>query len=326
MKIYDGAIQRYPGNPPTPPCVPNSFIMPLPPQYQDKDVLKSAQTVGRLAIRQVGHSPSFWGTGFVIAQGVVATPCHVIAPLLDNKRKRNLSLGPDESLVISFGAEGKPGESAQEFEIKRFITCSEASGFDMALLDLCGVKEDGHSLDCPKTPGGPISLFSGKFDYINGKISILVGYGDMEHFIDLDKRAMYDPWVRDSYGKFVVGDIIAAEDECDEGLEIILDTDATTVGESGSVVIYLIPDKDSTKPAKPMVVGMHTCCTAYFEYTKGKPPEPDLQCARLRRTFHSQDISSWSVLKDPNLCDTLHRRHAKQIDKDGNETEVSCPK
>jgi hypothetical protein len=73
-------------------------------------------------------------------------------------------------------------------------------------------------------------------------------------------------------------------------------------------------DKDT---AKAFVTGVHTCCGTYFRKNKGYPPVAKMPCARLRRTFHNQDISTWSMLKDPKLCPVLRDHGAVVVGPDG---------
>lgn len=199
-----------------------------------------------------------------------------------------------------------------------------------------------------------------EMDEIKNEFSTVLGYADFDHFIDPVKRAIYAPWAnsykaasinktdpslkKDSrkdeyyydYGKFLLIDGVEGEDECDQDLGILLDTVSTTVGESGSVVIDLhepaLPKKDAlrengwvdTDPRKPVVVGMHTCCSAYFEKDYGKPPHADLPCSQLRRTFHNQDISSWSILKDRTLCPILRDRGVIVKDIKDHPVNLAC--
>jgi hypothetical protein len=202
--------------------------------------------------------------------------------------------------------------------------------------------------------GGPKNI-----DEIKTEFSIVVGYPDFNHFIDPVKRAIYAPWANNykdvsinkadtykdasakkydyyNYGKFLLIDGVEDEDDCDDDLGIVLDTVSTTVGESGSVVIDLHEltfkkgtprDKNGWKdvdPRKPVVVGMHTCCSAYSEKDYGKPPEFDLPCARLHRTFHNQDISSWSILKDHTLCPLLQDRGVHVVDMKDQPVDLAC--
>lgn len=195
---------------------------------------------------------------------------------------------------------------------------------------------------------------------IKTEFSIAVGYPDFNHFIDPLKRVIYAPWANNykggsinnagaykdasgskhnyyNYGKFLLIDGVEDEDECDSDLGIVLDTVSTTVGESGSVVIDLhepVKATGSFDPKngwpdvyprkKPVVVGMHTCCSSYFENDYGKPPEANLPCARLRRTFHNQDISSWSILKDRTLCPLLRDRGVHVVDIKDQRVDLAC--
>jgi hypothetical protein len=136
---------------------------------------------------------------------------------------------------------------------------------------------------------------------------------------------MYRPYANDGYSdvKVAMLDGIIAEDECDDDLGIILDTVDTTVGESGSIVMDSIDWVDPKSPA--FVLGVHTCCSTYFGLAKYTVPQSDLRCARLNRTFHNQDISSRSILRDRALCPIIRDDNGQMVDVQGDSPKpVSC--
>ena len=236
-------------------------------------------------------------------------------------------------------------DPTKEFAITRFLGCSQKNGLDVAILDLCekstprGDGRDQCVMAKPSPSPLPLLLSRHKdIDVIKKEFSVLVGYPDFAHFIDPIKQAIYVPYMKpdptgtkDYSGKFVSIDGVESEDECDDEMGIVLDTVTTSVGESGSVVIDLhepvrpprgtAPKKDglpNTDPRPAVVVGMHTCCSTFFERDYGNPPEANLKCARLRRTFHNQDIATRTIIKDSVLRDILKRRNACVVDMQGN--------
>ena len=277
-----------------------------------------AQAIGRLEVRSSNTDPPvIWGTGFMIAPGIFATTCHVIESLRA-AAPNDLHLPDGEAVVVDFNySRRKSGDSVPEFDVT-FKGCSEQSGLDVAFLEL--TSKTGMSLP------DPLPLFLGNFEDIKRDLSVLIAYADLDHFIDPDKSDIYGPFVPTSmpYSKFAMIDFFATEDECDEkeGFDVELDTDTTTTGESGGVVIDM---HDSDKNNAPVVVGVHTCCSAYFEEDKSTPPLPYHACARLRRTFHNQDISSSSILKDRKLCPILKQYGAVVVDVNGKPQPLSCP-
>jgi hypothetical protein len=350
MRIYDGQIQPYPlttGASLPPPCDSKPILVPPKIIPKRDQVISFSKSVGRIEIRNnTDNTRTPLGSGFIIGIGAVATSCHIIAPLLKDGQ---LYLEDPETLVIDFETTPYSEYPTTEFVVKRFLGCSQKKGLDVAVLDLCETSAPGgdgrDQCMMPSSPPipvpSPLPLLLNKhkdIDEISREFSVLVGYPDFAHFIDPTKRAIYAPYLKadssgkyDYSGKFVSIDGVESEDECDDDMGIVLDTVTTSVGESGSVVIDLHepmrppPDNVSkseglpdTDPRRPVVVGMHTCCSAFFEKDYGDPPEAHLPCARLRRTFHNQDISTRAIIKNSVLRDILKRRNACVVDMQGN--------
>jgi len=277
------------------------------------------KSVGRLEVRFNDTDPAaIWGSGFMIAPGVFATGCHVIESL--REQDPDLQLSGGESVVIDFGESPKSTDPTAEFKVLKVFDCSEERGLDVALL---AVEKQNKKKDALPDP---LPLYLGKLDGIRSDLSVLIGYADLDHFIDPFKAELYNSYVTSTYGKFSMIDFIITKDRCgdDNSFDIVLDIDSTTVGESGAVVIDLF-DNDQNK--MPIVTGIHSCCSAYFPEDKAWPPLPKRNCAQLRRTFHNQDIASWSILQDPRLCKVLNNKEhrAKAYDQNGAEKKLPCP-
>jgi hypothetical protein len=350
LAISDRGVQLYDAVLPSPPCLPNTHANDILSDTSKSIIAKSSNSVARLSISDTYNPdapPSFWGTGFLIAPGVIATPCHVIAPLIGNDRQ--LDLAPGETLnadfepTYGFSRKSKSGKVSNitTVQILKVMGCPDRSGFDIALLDFCTKENADGTCDQDISAHG-IPLFTGDITSIlptDETLSfsfILIGYADLEHFVDPDRKAIYDPWVQSkASNKFAMIDQVFKVDPCDytskdqankddvppkSKLEIVLDDDSTTIGESGSMLLYLNVNA-------PMIVGMHTCCSGYFPYDLGHPPNPvpeNLHCAYLRRTFYNQDISSRAILTEPILCKVLEKRHAQQVDIAGHVSNIAC--
>ncbi|HEY5028031.1 MAG TPA: hypothetical protein VIK39_06450 [Candidatus Angelobacter sp.] len=348
-----------------PPCEGKPIIIEPGdlPKEKLSTVAQMSGSIGRLEIRNTTSdtnvSPVMLGTGFMIGTGVFATTCHVVAPLL--KAHPDLQLDGTEELIIDFETTRHSSDKSKEFAVTGFLGCSQKHGFDIALLDLCEKSDKGDADACKPRPSvkglkirsvsdsltlpSPLTLLDGSPEDINQikkDLSVIVGYPDLEHFINADKRTIFAPYIPEdqNYGKFLSIDGVESEDECDKDLGIVLDTVTTTVGESGSVVIDLHEPVLSGNAAlskegwmmaednrAPVVVGVHTCCSAFFEDGYGTPPYADRACAQLRRTFHNQDIPTWAILKDPDLCPLLEKRGTSVAKyKDGNPYKLVCSK
>jgi hypothetical protein len=332
----DGSkILEYPTMPPAP-CQSYAYPSLLIPKSQN--ILEKAKSVGRLEVRRNDKNDKddknpkptvLWGTGFMVANGVFATNCHVVAPLL--KLDAHLQLPYPETLVIDFEATPWSLGPAKEFPIKDILGCSQQQGLDIAFLNLC----DGDV--CPSGLPNPLPLLLENFEDLKNEMAVVVGYADMNRFVNPDRRAMYDPYIPPynqdpAYGKFVLIDGISAEDKCDDDFKIMLDTESTTIGESGAVVLDLhspILYKPNPVPSSSdvdiAVAGVHTCCSAYYETDYGEPPKDSMRCARLKRTFHNQAIESRSIIKDRKLCLILKQRGGSVVDQNGKAAAYSCP-
>jgi hypothetical protein len=298
--------------------------------------------VGRLKLRSIDdyhrEQVELWGTGFMIGNNIFATSCHVIAPLLkrdeygnlqrDGNGNLQLGLDANEKLVVNFTATDVPANDKDDYHVNAPVVCSSRDGLDIALLEVYPTNEGGTKLP------DALPLFYGtiqdlmKIDIKYWRIGVLIGYGDLLHPIDETTREMYQPYEKyknyqGSDVKVAMLDGIITKELCDDdNLDIILDTADTTVGESGAIVTDSLDWFDKESPT--FVLGVHTCCSAYFGPVKYATPRVEPACARLKRTFHNQDISSWSILNDRTLCRILETHKGQMVDPKGNKTDISC--
>ncbi len=327
--ISGGHINRYPTDLPH---YCEGFDASDPNHLSLGNVVAPSYSVGRLKLRSKDGEflPEMWGTGFVIAKGsvtngvivkgVIATSCHAIDSLLvkdkDHPGKWILPTNTRESLKIDF-KDGPSQDSKYEFDVGSFLGCGSRQGLDIALLEVA-LKNDNND-DLPP----PLQLYAGLEDPDPNPDHRLaaVGYADLDHPIDADTQEMYQPYEKKEYPyvKFVMVNSVSTIDTCDDDLSLLLDTADTTMGESGSPVMDL-----TQFSGKPLVVGVHTCCAAYFKYQKAEPPEHALSASWLRRTYRNQDVSSWSILKDTALCKVLNQYQATEVDNKGKSQTVSC--
>src|SRR5260221_2179465 len=238
-----------------------------------------------------------WGTGFMVGKKTFATSCHVVAPFLKNvngipELDQDKLKDSHEELFVNFTPTDVPANDLDDFPVKALSKCSSHDGLDIALLEVDSTKGQ-LPLPRPLFSGTIRDLARANNDF--WRIGVLIGYGDLLHPIDETTSEMYQPYEKEySDVKVAMLDGIITEDKCDDDLGIILDTVDTTVGESGSIVMDSLDWFNQDSPA--FVLGVHTCCSAYFGLAKYTTPQPDLRCARLNRTFHNQDISSRSIL------------------------------
>jgi hypothetical protein len=262
-------------------------------------ILKSAESVGSLMVSSStdADKSEMWGTGFLLQNRIIATTCHIIAPLVD-KPENASRLEFDGDLWIDFGSSyGKHKIS------KDFVKCSKSKGLDVALLKLvdnpCGAPE---TLPLPLTlaKNPPLELNRSDPAGVYG----LVAYADMEHPIDVDAQELYDP-IRDSINKEFSYDVIRKSDCSNKTVTIYLESAGTTMGQSGGPLFDLSRVVSDPNVTSLDVIGIHICCSEYFSFPKGTPPDQKMYCAQVRRTIDNQAVSSASVWSDPDLNSVL---------------------
>ena len=295
LEIVNGEVQVYP-LPVAPGCVTTNKLhidIGLSKATQ-QSISADAKSVGELTMSYAdGSNAEMWGSGFAVRGNdnnpYLITTCHTIAPLVDTQSDSK-KLKSDVDLSVSFD------NSSITCSVKKDIVCSNTSGLDIALL----------AMDCMKNP--PTLTLSDKYD--QHRISFvadesgeprfgLIGYADLEHPLDAKSILLYKDAIPSNAPKtaqFFVFDRIDRAYSCKEGPKIFMEQAATTVGLSGGPVIDL---SDAT------VVGVHTCCSSYFDFPKSKPPQAQLSCAQLHRTMLNQAVSAGSILQDENLCPLL---------------------
>lgn len=272
-----------------------------------------ADSVGELVLKEADKTETFWGSGFVIAPGLFATSCHTLDSLIVNKDGRpTINIPVSAELVIRFNDD-------EDFSIDiESLVCSSMPGVDMALLSFCDVCS-------PKTPV-PTEIISPTELVHQKRFMAIIGYADLNHQIDSDTADIYEAINNNGAPilKIFVPDVSLALNKCAASEGVIMDLADTTIGESGGVVIELgklsddnikedgkLGPKDPSQQLKPMVIGMHTCCSAFFDQEKGKAPFLDTPCGRLHRTADNQAVSLWSVFNDPVLCTEIKKANLK---------------
>lgn len=318
---------------------------------------QTLEAVGALKIRltnsdgnpDLNTDPEFWGTGFVIADNIFATTCHILEPLFEKDKDGNpidhggkFVLRGDVRLYVDFTPGYKDDEHPNpvyEFPAQ-YLDCSHQTGLDVALLLLCSNKNN----DPVPTP---VTLYSDDLKYLEATPAVLVSYVDLRHPLDEITTEMYQPFVdapddggnkkcKPDYGqrkpgdpkckygyywKFAMVDGVVAARRC-MSVDLLLDLADTSVGASGALVLSRFrkfppgpPDPTGSKPPDtrdiPLVVGLHKCCAAYFGEEKGYDPPPTISCAALHRTPINQDVSTVSILNDDTLRPILKDHNVK---------------
>jgi hypothetical protein len=314
-------IRPYPKDKYVPSVCKLGDIDALPKAIKDDEqrIVVAATAVGRLGVHIVKEEttpPVFWGTATLVAPDVVATTCHSLNSYVQNGDKL-MSEGGNSSMVIDFQKDPKKYGKQYECEVTKLLKCSTAKGLDFALLQ---IEKDCKAIKDVK----PLVLSRRNPDEVASVA--LVGYPDSTHFIDHDTRDVFDaemvaaprsgavnPRKDYPFAKYVRAGA-ALKNNCTKNPNIFLHPSTTTVGESGGVLLDLTQGT-STDPLQ--IVAFHTCCATYFPEPKGVPPDPDLACAQVQRTFENQALKSWSVIQNPELCKAL---------KDHNAPSLSCSK
>ncbi len=369
-----------------PPYCSSGALVHTPVPQQEQKVIDSAKSVGAFIVksRESGHE-EFWGTGFMIADNIFAMSCHTVQPLL-REVNGTIRFADKYRPVVHFdnghSSSGKSDSLIYEFPVGTDqVTCSKIYGLDVALLTISSdgmlvepndknnrdsgqnnkstrTRSAGLPMTKPLPPKLPLYLEAPRS--LKGDHGVLIAYADLRHFIDEHTAEMYQPFIEEEnhsdHYKFAILDWIAEDNHCNGNIDILLDTATTTLGESGGPVIDFfgkdrIYDPQSsplsnTLPPNPLVVGIHSCCAAYFvdesKYTDRDLPHykdvysqdasgnvpPALACANFRRTLANQAVSIWSILHDPDLCEFLQRNgDAKGVDArdmEGKKLTITC--
>jgi hypothetical protein len=295
------------------------------------------QSVGALRVGTDPNLTEFWATGFVIADRLFATSCHAMEPLFEKGEyglpkpdaNEHYTFNKQNKLWVDFGTgQLNPDQNAHKLVPAEFVDCSYQEGLDIALL----------SLDAADVPP-PITLFYDE-DFANkvdGVPAALITYADLSHPEDEITNEMYDSFVKQdanqdqywSYRKFVMWEGIIATAQC-KNVDYLLNTASTTVGSSGSPVLAVFKPTDSSHPKplsnslnKPLVIGVHKCCSAYFGEEDAYQEMPTIACAKLHRSPFNQDVSSKSILEESRFCTALS--NGVQIeDYSGQKYELEC--
>jgi hypothetical protein len=301
--------------------------------------------------RKIGV-PEVWGSGFMVADHVFATSCHVLEPVFEKKiDPTNRERGPVPTqnekgkftvdkkhfqLSVNFGTNYYVPKGTdlgpQEFQLE-YLDCSDQIGLDVAFHTVSDKSVNGNTV----TPPNLIYLYYDKLEKLTAKPAVLITYIDLLHPLDEITEEMYHCFFNPGdctrpqtstktspNGKFAMIDGIVDAESCDNGkLNLLLDTADTSVGASGALVldVYKTIDRPRTRP---LALGLHKCCDAFFGTDADYGPVPKLDCARLERTPNNQDVTTNSIIKDPRLCYYLKAHTAWKSDDGGKESLVSC--
>jgi hypothetical protein len=352
---------------PTPIYLPSALQSALQrtADRSNKNSLTYMESVGALKLRpkKDASNSEFWASGFMIAEGLFATSCHVMEPLLqkdkygrlekDNAGKFRLSddVANDYDLVVDFTLGhayterphvGDKVSIHDAYEIPAsYGDCSDQTGLDVALL----VLNPKNNMYVP--PKIPLLYSRGRamLEAKKAKPAALITYVDLSHPIDEITSEMYAPFADPEkyhskptsgdyphygpYWKFAMFDGIVGVAHC-SGVDFFLDRAGTSVGSSGALVLDIFLDVKApltnlplTPRKEALAIGIHKCCAAYFGEEEEYGPPPAMACAELRRSPWNQDVTTTSILNDPKLC-LLLKDKAKIEDNDGNSVTLTC--
>lgn len=322
---YPGLFNRGTGESTCPSGALCQIPSPIKRKGVPQKILHSGHSVGRLALvpksYKVDHEendksyenqpygytqPYFWGSTFAIAPGVIATSCHQLEPLITKDGNTwKLNQDGEQRLIVDFGWQSNKYRKSREWEIEpEFVWGYD---IDVALLFLRQRKQYPFPEALPLYNGPEKPLYD-----VNHFLA-LVGHADLNHFMDSKAERIYRVFEEDADSnapeddEFVILDHLVKLPACgDRPYDYYLHWASTTTGESGSVLMDLQSYPQGTDNFN--VVAMHVCCSEYFPKPKGNPPQSELPCKGLTRTFYNQAVPSWEILQDPSLCQALKKR------------------
>lgn len=279
-----------------------------------------AGSIGRLEL-EVKKGPAkglfFWATAFKVGEktdkktgetyDLVATTCHALQPLIkqpDVNQPWQYNPSANENLWLDYG-ERTDYPPRQKYLVKSLVAYGQKKGLDVALLEV--YHSDAKSL--------PFEKPSAQMTPLIVPIPItVIGYVDFLHPVDPLIDMSYNPFLLYGDNKFVTfGRFTQIGKRVEDSKAVGFDDQyymyhdaATSMGQSGSPVFRGEDLKSSSGTLMP-VLGVHVCCTAYWDKEKGDPPVDDksIPCGRITRGVVNKAVMYTDILNDSNLCSAL---------------------
>lgn len=255
-----------------------------------------------------------WATAFKVGQqttdgttyDLIATACHVLQPVITNETGDwKLKPPPGETLWFDRGERTDyPGSSrAPQYPVTELVAYGKKEGLDVAFLKVAHFSEGSLKFPPQRTANSRLAT--------PAPLTV-IGYVDLFHPVDPLFDLSYGPFASSGDNKFVsLGrysfreprntEELDAQESSEQRYQGYLFHDAaTSMGQSGSPVFAL---------DQVTVLGVHVCCTAYWENEKGKPPvdEKMIPCGKVRRGGHNKAVPSSDILNDKDLCEALNK-------------------
>ena len=257
------------------------------PTGADADrVLRRAASVGRI---EIAEAQVHVGTGFVVADGLIATNCHMLSKIGQRQPNGQWALAPNTRYLIDFGGV-RSHQRTREHVIEGVAAYSLKPFMDVALLkvSLRSVSGD-HNL--PE----PIPLRTSRLDMTGMPLKVsVVGYPNLlapASEVDRLTRQLFLPIWESSIDHVKVlspGEVIGIDPHGD--IDFLDHIASTQEGQSGSPVL---------DAATGEAVGLHFCCS-----TPGVPQRTEeLACSsqRVSDRENNEAVSSWTTLTDETL-------------------------
>jgi Trypsin-like peptidase domain len=271
--------------------------------------------IGRLELEVTSSDTQkdyLWATAFKVGEhkfdngtfDLIATTCHALQPIIIQEKPGDpwrLNLQPDQKLKLDLGE--RTDYLGSKYEVTKLVAYGQKEGLDVALLAVEHFSNDKLLFVTPKQMG------SIKLD--DASPVTVIGYVDFLHPVDPLFDLSYGPFTsfgddkfislgRFSHRSFQEGLALDAK-KFDEQSYLLHDA-ATSMGQSGSPIFA---GEDLENAA---VLGVHVCCTAYWNNEKGYPPvdEKMIPCGRVTRAGYNKAVSSADIFNDKALCKALY--------------------
>ena len=249
-------------------------------------LLHAAESVGRIETRQ-GTDATLNGTGFVVAQGVIATNCHVLREIAQQSAGGAWALKPG-LLEIDF-SDSSMHEPVHEYTIQSIAGYPESQFLDVALLRVAPTsKTGGRPLPGPLPVTRTIIQRQWQTDQL---LIDVIGYPDLDNLVGDQMTQNMFRRVRESgdYAKLLSPGAVTGVDTHGR-LDFLNHVASTHPGESGAPVV----DRETGA-----VVGIHYCCSS-TDVPQSMSP---LACSSqlLSDRDNNEALSSWTVVADSVL-------------------------
>jgi len=261
---------------------------PLVPDLTDAEsaeLRNKARSVGRLLTRTCPGDTegcfSFLGTLFMVNEQIAVTNCHVIKKFV-SKSDGQWGIKPDRELFADF-SDRRQIKPAEGFRVMSLVGCSEAVGFDVAMIRLAAKALNG-VLHLPPPLAIDRQPLQRAWDTLDTRVYV-IGYPNWSNTLEPDLKTLA------AAGDFsrMASPGVLSQPLPQGGFHFLPHNSSTIDGNSGSPVIDMKTFQ---------VVGIHSCCSK----SATESDIAELPCATVFGNLtRNLALPTWYVATDSQL-------------------------